>query len=36
MIEGGAGKGARKEGIDAAAAAYILQGYLDRRRVQEE
>jgi len=35
MIEGGAGRGARREGIDAAAAAYILQGYLDRRRFEE-
>jgi len=36
MTEGGAGRGARKERIDAAAAAYILQGYLDRMRVREE
>ncbi len=35
MTEGGAGRGARKERIDAAAAAFILQGYLDRRRFQE-
>ena len=36
MTEGGTGRGARKERIDAAAAAYILQGYLDRMRLQEE
>jgi putative Holliday junction resolvase len=35
MTEGGAGRGARKERIDAAAAAFILQGYLDRRRFPE-
>ena len=36
MAEGGVGRGVRKQRIDAAAAAYILQGYLDRTRVQEE
>lgn len=35
MIEGGAKKGSRKERIDAAAAALILQAYLDQMRVQQ-
>jgi putative Holliday junction resolvase len=35
MIEGGAKKGSRKERIDAAAAAFILQGYLDQMSVQQ-
>jgi putative Holliday junction resolvase len=35
MIEAGAKKGSRKERIDAAAAAFILQGYLDQMSVQQ-
>ncbi len=35
MIEGGAKKGSRKERIDAAAAAFILQGHLDQMRVEQ-
>lgn len=34
MVEAGVGKEKRREQIDAAAAALILQGYLDKRRTE--
>lgn len=36
MTENAAGRARKKEQIDAAAAAYILEGYLERRRREEE